>query len=73
MSNTELNNDQKIGIINAHIVELKAEQYSHELRKIELETIGSIDNEIYTNMSKIIGDYDLQITALESLRSSLTV
>jgi hypothetical protein len=73
MSNTELNNDQKIGIINAHIVELKAEQYSHELRKIELETIGSVDNEIYTNISKIIGDYDLQIAALESLRSSLEV
>ena len=73
MSDVELNNGQKIGIINAHIVELKAEQYSHELRKIELETIGSIDNEIYANMSKIIGDYDLQITALESLRSSLTV
>jgi hypothetical protein len=73
MSNIELSNDQKIGIINAHIMELKAEQYSHELRKIELETIGSVDNEIYTNISKIIGDYDLQITTLESLKSDLAV
>ncbi len=73
MSNTELNNDQKIGIINAHIVELKAQQYSHEIRKIELETIGSVDNEIYTNITRIIGDYDLQITTLESLRSTLEV
>ena len=73
MSNTELDNDQKIAIINAHIVELKGQQYSHEIRKIELETIGSVDNEIYINITRIIGDYDLQITTLESLRSSLEV
>lgn len=73
MSDIELNNDQKIGIINAHIMELKAEQYSHELRKVELETIGSVDNEIHTNITRIIGDYSLQISTLESLKSNLAV
>lgn len=73
MSDIELNNDQKIAIINAHIMELKAEQYSHELRKVELETIGSVDNEIHTNITRIIGDYSLQISTLESLKSNLAV
>jgi hypothetical protein len=73
VSDIELNNDQKIGIINAHIMELKAEQYSHELRKVELETIGSVDNEIHTNITRIIGDYSLQISTLESLKSNLAV
>jgi len=73
VSDIELNNDQKIAIINAHIMELKAEQYSHELRKVELETIGSVDNEIHTNITRIIGDYSLQISTLESLKSNLAV
>jgi hypothetical protein len=71
MSSTDLNNEQKIAIINAHIMELKAEQYSHEIRKVELETISSTDNEIYSNIVRIIGDYDLQISTLESLKSNL--
>ena len=71
MSSTDLNNEQKISIINAHIIELKAEQYSHEIRKIELETIQSTDNEIYQNIVRIIGDYNLQISTLESLKSNL--
>lgn len=71
MSNTDLNDEQKIAIINAHIVELKAQQFSHEVRKIELETISSTDNEIYENIVRIIGDYDLQIATLESLKSNL--
>lgn len=73
MSSTDLNNEQKIAIINAHITELKAEQYSHEIRKIELETISSTDNDIYSNIVRIIGDYDLQISTLESLKSNLPV
>jgi hypothetical protein len=71
MSDTDLNNEQKISIINAHIIELKAEQYSHEIRKIELETIQSTDNEIYQNIVRIIGDYDNQISVLESLKANL--
>jgi hypothetical protein len=71
MTNTDLNDEQKIAIIDAHIVELKAQQFSHEVKKIELETISSTDNEIYLNIVRIIGDYNLQISTLESLKSNL--
>jgi hypothetical protein len=71
MAGTDLNDDQKIAIIDAHITELKAQQFSHEIRRIELQTISSTDNEIYENIVRIIGDYDLQIAALESLKSNL--
>jgi hypothetical protein len=71
MAGTDLNDDQKIAIIDAHIAELKAQQFSHEIRKIELQTISSTDNEIYENIVRIIGDYDLQIATLESLKSNL--
>jgi hypothetical protein len=71
MANTDLNDEQKIAIIDAHIVELKAQQFSHEVKKIELETISSTDNEIYLNIVRIIGDYNLQISTLESLKSNL--
>jgi hypothetical protein len=71
MTSPDLNSQQKIAIINAHIMELKAEQYSHEIRKVELETISSTDNEIYSNIVRIIGDYNLQISTLESLKSNL--
>jgi hypothetical protein len=71
MAGTDLNDDQKIAIIDAHITELKAQQFSHEIRRIELQTISSTDNEIYENIVRIIGDYDLQIATLESLKSNL--
>ena len=71
MADTDLNDEQKIAIIDAHIVELKAQQFSHEVKKIELETISSTDNEIYLNIVRIIGDYNLQISALESLKFNL--
>lgn len=71
MANTDLNDEQKIAIIDAHIVELKAQQFSHEVKKIELETISSTDNEIYLNIVRIIGDYNLQISTLESLKFNL--
>jgi hypothetical protein len=51
-------------------MELKAQKYSHEIRKIELETIGQTDDNVYENIVRIIGDYNLQISTLESLKSS---
>lgn len=70
MSTIDLNDEQKVGIINAHIMELKAQKYSHEIRKIELETIGQTDDNVYENIVRIIGDYNLQISTLEALKSN---
>lgn len=70
----ELSNEQKIGIVNGHITELLAEQYSHQLRIIEFDGAGreNINPEMYQQMVDMVAQYDLRIAALQAEKDRLS-
>jgi hypothetical protein len=68
MTNEYLDRNQMINIVRAHLRDLHAEKYSHELRIIEFNGAGieNIDDSLYNQISNMIPQYDLRIAALEN-------
>jgi hypothetical protein len=68
MTNEYLDRNQMINIVRAHLRDLHAEKYSHELRIIEFDGAGieNIDDSLYNQISNMIPQYDLRIAALEN-------
>jgi hypothetical protein len=68
MTNEYLDKNQMINIITAHLRDLHAEKYSHELRIVEFDGAGieNIDESLYSQISSMIPQYDLRISALEA-------
>jgi hypothetical protein len=68
MTNEYLDRNQMINIVRAHLRDLHAEKYSHELRIIEFDGAGieNIDDSLYNQIANMIPQYDLRIAALEN-------
>jgi hypothetical protein len=68
MTNEYLDKNQMINIVRAHLRDLHAEKYSHELRIVEFDGAGieNIDDSLYSQISSMIPQYDLRIAALEA-------
>lgn len=68
MSNSYLSKNDMLNVLNGHLTELNAEQYSHRLRIIEFDAAGAenINSDMYNQISQMIAQYDLRIQALES-------
>jgi hypothetical protein len=70
MLDSYITKEQRIAIIDAHLRDLHAEKYSHELRIIEFNAAGleNIDEELYLQISNMIPQYDDRIQALKDER-----
>jgi len=68
MTNNYLSKQDMLNVVLAHIRDLHAEQYSHKLRIIEFEAAGleNINQDLYNQISDMVTQYDLRISALEA-------
>jgi len=71
MTNQYLDKQKMLSVLDAHLNDLHAEQYSHELRIMEFNAAGveNIDQVLYAQMSDMVSQYDLRINALKNERS----
>jgi hypothetical protein len=68
MTNNYLSKQDMLNVVTAHIRDLHAEKYSHQLRIIEFDAAGSenIDQVLYNQIADMVTQYDLRISALEA-------
>lgn len=67
----ELSKDDKIGIVNSHIKNLKYAEYAAELDLIQAQAVADVSPEIVANIQKRISDIDAQLAALNAELTSL--
>jgi hypothetical protein len=70
MSNAYLTKQHMLNVVESHLREMNAEQYSHRLRIIEFDAAGieNIHGGMYEEISNMIAQYDIRIAALEQER-----
>jgi len=75
MTNQYLNKQTMLNVIDAHLNDLHAEQYSHELRIIEFNAAGldNIDPGMYSQISDMVSQYDDRIAALQAERNRVAL
>lgn len=68
MTENYLSKQDRLNVLIAHIRDLHAEKYSHELRIIEFNAAGvdNIDEKLYNQIASMIPQYDSRIAALEA-------
>lgn len=73
MENTYLSKQQMLNVVESHLREMHAEQYSHRLRLMEFDAAGieNIVDGIYQEISNMVAQYDLRIAAIEQEKQRL--
>jgi hypothetical protein len=75
MTNQYLNKQTMLNVLDAHLTDLNAEQYSHRLRIMEFDAAGieNINGGMYEEISNMINQYDNRIAALQAERDRVSL
>lgn len=73
MESTYLTKQHMLNIVESHLREMYAEQYSHRLRLIEFDAAGiqNTPGGMYEEISNMITQYDSRISAIEQEKQRL--
>lgn len=72
MSDKDLTNEQKLGIVASRIKGIKVEKFNAELNIIEQNALDTPEASIIASANKIIDNCDAQIVALEAQYNAIS-